>query len=34
MDEKKEQTEKIMNQIGIKLKGEDKDKSGKPLLKV
>jgi len=34
MNGKKEKAAKIMDQIGIKLKGDDKDQEGKKLLKV
>ena len=34
MNNKKEKAAKIMEQIGVKLKGDDKDKEGKQLLKV
>lgn len=34
MNGKKDKAQKIMDQIGVKLKGEEKDKEGKQLLKV
>lgn len=34
MNEKTEQVQKLMKSTGVVLKGDDKDKVGKPLLKV